>query len=194
MEAVFLGLLGVVIALGAAWARGQYASFLSQTPDNYAAGKAGQFDIRTQFNGPILCEGVIFGLTGKVSSRFEAEFECNWTGNRCVMTETFRYDDGSVQNRAWKLDLGNDGKIKATAEDVVGTGTGTQMGDAVQLKYKLKLPEASGGHVLDVVDWMYLAPNGAIINRSQFRKYGIQVAELVATMRPLDTMEERKAA
>jgi hypothetical protein len=26
--------------------------------------------------------------------------------------------------------------------------------------------------------------NGTIINRSQFRKFGIKVAELVATMRP----------
>ena len=109
------------------------------------------------------------------------------------MDEVFRYDDGTVQNRAWNLTLGNDGSIKATAADVIGTGTGVQMGDAVQLKYKLRLPEGSGGHVLDVVDWMYLAPNGAIINRSQFRKFGIQVAELVATMRPMPE-EERKAA
>jgi hypothetical protein len=41
--------------------------------------------------------------------------------------------------------------------------------------------------VLDTVDWMYLAPNGAIMNRSQFRKFGFTVAELVATMRPRET-------
>ena len=44
-----------------------------------------------------------------------------------------------------------------------------------------KLP---GGHVLNVVDWMYLMENGTIMNRSQFTKFGITVAELVATMRP----------
>ena len=37
--------------------------------------------------------------------------------------------------------------------------------------------------MLDVVDWMYLTPNGTIINRSQFRKFGIKVAELFCTMR-----------
>ena len=37
---------------------------------------------------------------------------------------------------------------------------------------------------LDVVDWMYLTPDGTIMNRSQFRKFGIKVAELVATLRP----------
>lgn len=194
MEAILFICLGIVFAAGAFWARGRYASFLSQNPENYAAGRAGQFDIRTQFNGPVKCEGVIYGPLGRISSRFEADFDCRWEGNTCIMDEVFHYDDGSVQNRAWKLVLGNDGRIRATAEDVVGEGSGVQSGDAVQLKYNLRLPESSGGHVLSVVDWMYLTPNGNIINRSQFRKFGIQVAELVATMRPYEEDEVKKAA
>jgi len=35
-----------------------------------------------------------------------------------------------------------------------------------------------------VVDWMYVTPDGVIANRSQFYKYGIKLAELVATIRP----------
>ena len=69
-------------------------------------------------------------------------------------------------------------------EDVVGVGEGQQSGSSVLLRYNIRLPEASGGHVLNTVDWMYLTPNGTIMNRSQFRKFGIKVAELVATMRP----------
>jgi len=52
------------------------------------------------------------------------------------------------------------------------------------LNYRIKLTEDAGGHALDVTDWMYLMSNGSIMNRSQFRKFGIKVAELVATMRP----------
>jgi hypothetical protein len=52
------------------------------------------------------------------------------------------------------------------------------------LKYRIVLPKGSGGHTLDVTDWLYLAENGAILNRSEMRKFGIKVAELVATMRP----------
>lgn len=193
METVLLILTGSVFAIGAVWARGRYTGFLSQTPEHYSAARSGQFDIRSHLNGPILCEGVVYGPLGRVTSRFEAEFDARWEGNTGVMEEVFRYDDGSVQERAWKLQIGNDGKIKATAADLVGEGQGVQSGDAVQLKYKLRLPEASGGHVLDVVDWMYLSPNGTIINRSQFRKFGIKVAELVATMRP-NQEEKRQAA
>jgi len=89
--------------------------------------------------------------------------------------------------------VGNDGSVKAHADDVVGTGTGQINGPAFLMNYKLQLPDASGGHVLDAVDWMYLVDNGSIINRSQFRKYGIKVAEIVATMRRKDRMMKQAA-
>lgn len=182
---------GVILALNWAWTR--YAGFLAQAPEDYAADGT-VFDIRTHLNGPIICEGVIYGPTGRVSSRFVGEFDCSWDGNHGVMKEQFRYDDGSEQSRAWDLTLGNDGRIRALADDVQGEGTGQQKGNAVQLKYRFILPEKSGGHVLDTVDWMYLAPNGTIVNRSQFRKFGIKVAELVATMRPAPASEMKEAA
>ena len=119
--------------------------------------------MRTHLNGPILCEGVIYGPTGRVTSRFIGEFQVEWTGNLGVMKEHFRYEDGTTQNREWHLTLGNDGQIEARAPDVVGIGTGAQKGSAVQLKYRICLPDRSGGHVLDTVDWMYLAPNGTIV-------------------------------
>jgi len=193
MDGLIYALIGaaVVIALNRAWTR--YAGFLAQAPKDYA-GNGTVFDIRTHLNGPMICEGVIYGPTGRVSSRFVGAFDCHWNGNRGVMHEHFRYDDGSEQTRAWDLSLANDGRIKALASDVVGEGTGQQVGNAVQLKYRFKLPEKSGGHVLDTVDWMYLAPNGTIVNRSQFRKYGVKVAELVATMRPAAAAELKEAA
>ncbi|MEM8653225.1 MAG: DUF3833 family protein [Pseudomonadota bacterium] len=187
MDGLILALLGAVIVMAFGWTRSRYADFLAQSPDDYATGNGPQFDVRTHLNGPLICEGVIFGPTGRVSSRFVGEFDCRWEGNVGVMDEVFTYDDGSQQTRAWRLTIGNDGKILARADDVVGDGTGQQTGSSVQLKYKFRLPDASGGHVLDTVDWMYLAPNGTIVNRSQFRKYGIKVAELVATMRPANT-------
>lgn len=164
---------------------GRYLGFRAQKPEEYSAASP-QFDLRQHLNGPILCEGVIYGPTGRVSSRFIADFEVSWDGNTGVMTEKFRYDSGATQDREWRLTLGNDGRIRAEADDVVGEGTGVQMGPAVMLNYRIKLPDSSGGHVLDTTDWMYLVENGTIINRSQFRKFGVKVAELVATMRPKD--------
>jgi hypothetical protein len=183
MEEWFYALAGAALALGLVWMRQTFWGFVAQKPQDYEDdGPA--FDLREHLNGPILCEGVIYGPLGRVSSRFVADFDASWDGDTGVMKERFVYDDGSVQDRVWHLTLDADGGIRAEAPDVVGTGEGRQAGSSVLLRYNIRLPEASGGHVLSTVDWMYLTPNGTIMNRSQFRKFGIKVAELVATMRP----------
>ncbi|WP_232796484.1 DUF3833 domain-containing protein [Roseovarius salinarum] len=175
-------LLGAAAMLGLVVIRVRLTGFAAQRPEDYADGDP-PFDLRRHLNGPIRCEGVIYGPMGRVVSRFNGDFEAQWDGNRGVMREHFEYDSGRAQDREWRLQLGNDGSIRAEAADVIGTGHGQQSGPTVQLRYRLKLDEDAGGHTLDVTDWMYLAPDGVIVNRSQFRKFGIKVAELVATMR-----------
>lgn len=171
------------IAMGTVfWLISRRMSFLAQTPGDYGAGPS--FDIREVLNGPLLCDGIIYGPTGRVSSRFTAKFDAKWTGHSGVMREHFIYDSGSEQHREWRLSVDDAGRITADADDLVGTGSGTQNGSGVRLTYRIKLPEGGGGHELDVVDWMYLLENGTIMNRSQFRKFGFKVGELVATMRP----------
>ena len=178
-------LLGAAVVLAAILLASRYLAFSAQHPADYKDGPT--FDLRERLNGALICEGVIYGPTGRVTSRFVADVDASWQGNVGTMTEHFHYDSGTVQDRVWTLTLGNDGRIRAEAPDVVGTGTGQQDGSAVGLNYRIRLTDAAGGHVLDVTDWMYLLSNGSIMNRSQFRKFGIRVAELVATMRPKDT-------
>lgn len=181
MDAPVWILAGILVALLLVWIRQRFASFVAQAPEDYETGEP--FDLRTHLSGPMVCDGVIYGPTGRVASRFSAEFDIRWDGNRGVMAEHFRYDSGTEQQREWRLELGNDGTVRAEADDVVGTGIGRQHGSALHLKYRIRLTEDAGGHVLSVTDWMYLAPDGAVVNRSQFRKFGIKVAELVAVMR-----------
>lgn len=189
----FSFLIGLIVAFGAVWAVSRRMGFLAQAPDDYASGP--NFDIRKTLNGPMLCDGVIYGPTGRVSSRFMAEFDAKWDGNSGVMRERFQYDSGTVQDREWRLSVDQNGQITAEADDLVGAGTGKQKGSGVQLEYTIELPESAGSHRLSVTDWMYLLDNGTIVNRSQFRKFGFKVGELVATVRPDPARaEKRKAA
>lgn len=176
---IFLGFLAAMIAILTVK---RTLSFRAQRPADYDGPLS--FDVREALSGPLLCEGVIYGPTGRVASRFCAEMEGHWDGNKGTLSEFFTYDSGSKQDREWQLVVSDDGTIQAEADDLIGTGRGWQRGDAVQLNYRIRLMEDAGGHVLDVTDWMYLTPNGVIMNRSQFRKFGITVGELVATMRP----------
>ena len=193
MELALFFLLGLATSfLGFALIR-RFWSFSAQTPEDYQE-TGPKFDIREHLNGPLLCEGVIYGPTGRVASRFVADMNTTWTGDTGVMTEDFRYDNGSTQHREWTLKVDETGRITATAPDIIATGHGQQTGSGVRMSYRIRLPKASGGHVLDAIDWMYLVENGTIINRSEFRKFGIRVAELVATMRPLDAASSDRSA
>jgi hypothetical protein len=176
-------LLGALALAAAAILAVRRTGFRAQRPEDYAQ-TAPAIDIRRHLSGPLICEGVIYGPTGRVTSRFVAAMEGHWEGDRGRLAEHFRYAGGAEQRREWRLTLGPDGAIRGEADDVVGAGRGWQRGAAVLLRYRIRLPESAGGWTLDVTDWMYLMENGAIINRSQFRKFGVKVAELVATIRP----------
>jgi len=160
-----------------------FFSFASQRIGDYAD-TGPVMDIRQRMSGPMISEGVIYGPTGRVVSRFVADMNGVWDGDKGTMSESFRYADGTAQERLWHLSMGAGGTFTGTADDIIGTAEGEQAGAVAHLHYRIRLPEAAGGHVLDVTDWLYLMENGTIMNRSEMRKFGFKVAELVATIRP----------
>ena len=92
----------------------------------------------------------------------------------------------TTQDRTWSIILGEKGRFTATAADVPGEAQGRQVGATIRMQYPIRLPDDVGGHLLKTVDWIYLTADGTMINRSQFRKFGFKVAELVATIRQKD--------
>ncbi len=184
MKPMTLFLSALLIVAAGHWTITRYLiGFPAQSPARYAqTGPA--FDIRAVLAGPMVSEGVIFGPTGAVTRRFVAEMTGTWDGDRGVMTENFRYDSGGTLDRRWSLTMGEGGSFTATAPDIIGTARGQQSGATVRLTYRLKLADEAGGHVLDVIDWLYLIEDGKILNRSEMRLFGVKVAELIATIRP----------
>ena len=185
MNAIACIAIGAILMLGLTVLRLRFTGFMAQTPAEYAQTEP-RLDLRHHLNGDIKCDGVIYGPFGRVVSRFTGDIVASWDGNKGIMREHFEYDSGNCQDREWRLELGNDGSIRAEAADLLGPGNGMQSGSALCLRYRIRLPKEAGGHVLNVTDWMYLAPSGVIVNRSQFRKFGLKVAELVATMRKVE--------
>ncbi|KIN63199.1 DUF3833 domain containing protein [Sulfitobacter noctilucicola] len=186
MDELLYTALGFLLAFAAIYVRRRMWSFHGQTAEDYEDGFPA-FDLEEHLNGKMVCDGVIFGPLGRVTSTFNAEFDIKWDGPDGVMDEVFHYNDGSTQNRQWVIKRGDDGAFTTTADDVPGGGAGVMSGSAVRMTYRIRVPESAGSHVLDTVDWMYLTADGTIVNRSQFRKFGVKVAELVATIKPKGT-------
>ncbi len=61
MTILFAALLALAFVVDGTLLRNRYVSFWAQTPEDYASPDAPPFDIRKELNGPILCEGIIFG-------------------------------------------------------------------------------------------------------------------------------------
>lgn len=181
-EEWFYFALGAALVLILVAIRRRFAGFLAQTVDDYAEDSP-LFDLRSHLNGQMICEGMIFGPFGRMTSTFQADFDIVWKGNSCTMKEAFVYNDGTTQHREWRLELDGGGGFEAWADDVPGKGRGEMSGPAVLFNYAITLPEASGGYTLKAFDCMYLTKGGTVVNRSQFRKFGFKVAELVATIR-----------
>ncbi|GAA6198626.1 DUF3833 domain-containing protein [Pseudophaeobacter sp.] len=173
----------LVIFLVAIVAKTYLFSFRFQSPQDYA-GTGPQFDLKTHLSGEILSEGLIFGPNGKMTNSFVAKMVGTWDGDTGTLSEEFTYSNGKTQSRKWYLTLGPNNTFTATADDLVGEAQGVVSGSTVRLRYEIILPEDSGGHTLQATDWMYLTADGAIMNKSEMRKFGLKVAELVATMRP----------
>lgn len=178
-------LLGAAIVIGIVLARRHMADFPAQKPADYADDYL-VLDMKKHLNGAMVCEGVIFGPTGRVTSSFVADFDVVWDGDTAEVREHFVYDDNTTQDRIWTIVLGEKGYFTATAPDVPGEAQGRQAGGTIRMQYPIRLPDDVGGHLLKTVDWIYLTADGTLINRSQFRKFGFKVAELVATIRQKD--------
>ncbi len=180
MNALIVFLLAILVIVAV---QRRFLSFRSQSPTDYT-GTGPEFSLAEHLNGDILSEGLIYGPNGKMSNSFVARMVGDWDGNTGTLAEYFTYSNGKQMTRKWYLTLGTGNTFTATADDIVGEGKGVISGSTVKLTYRIILPQDAGGHTLDVTDWMYLTENGAIMNRSEMRKFGLKVAELVATMRP----------
>ena len=154
----------------------------SQSLDAYAA-ETPVLDLRDYLSGPLSASGVFFGLSGRVERRFTVDMVGRWSGNRGTLDERFRYSGGETGDRRWNLVFADDGTFSATAEDVEGTATGAQRGNAAAMRYRLRVPRAKGGIVVGMEDWFYLMEDGTLINKARMSKFGLKVGELVVLFR-----------
>ena len=152
--------------------------------DDYAAEKP-SFDLARYFNGTVDGWGIFTDRAGRVVRRFVVTMACTWNGANGVLDEDFVYSDGQRQKRIWRLrrTAQADGRVtyEGTADDVVGTGRGSQNGNAFRWGYTLLVPVDGRTLEFQFDDWMYQIDERVVINKATMSKFGITVGELVVT-------------
>ncbi|MDO6720442.1 DUF3833 domain-containing protein [Psychrosphaera sp. 1_MG-2023] len=143
---------------------------------------AGNFQLETYFNGPVVAWGMIQDYTNKVNRRFCVELEGQWqqvnNQSNGQLNEWFYFDDGEVSQRIWNLTKTQNNQYSGTANDVVGVASGQTSGFAFQWQYNLSLDIDGSSYEFFLDDWMYQLDEYRVFNRTSMRKFGVEVAEI----------------
>ena len=150
-------------------------------PADYAA-ETPRLDLAAYFNGEVTAHGLVTDRAGKVVRRFTVRMQCRWSGDDGVLDEQFEYSDGKTERRVWRLRktrglAGEDG-YTGTADDVVGTATGSASGNAFRWQYILRLPVDGTPLEVQFDDWMYLMGDGVMLNKAVMSKFGVRLGEV----------------
>ena len=85
---------------------------------------------------------------------------------------------GKETIRDWHLRRLGNNHFQATANDLIGTASGSTSGRT--LHWTWILATEPGNDLLNITmdQWMYLADNGTLLNRTIIRKFGVRLAEI----------------
>jgi hypothetical protein len=150
------------------------------------AGNTPRFEPERFFDGKLRASGVLKDRSGTVIRRFTADITAYWKDGVGTLEEDFLFDDGEVDRRVWTLSPNGSGGYDATAGDVVGVGVARAAGNAMFLKYVLRVPYGDGSIDLSIDDRMYLVTPDLLINESVMRKFGFRVGEILLTIQRVD--------
>ena len=167
MGSILLTLLLFIVSGCSSMKIEDYASF---TP---------RFDLFQYFQGNTRGWGVFQDRGGALKRQFVVDINGVIDNNgELVMTENFVWNDGEKSQRIWRIRKTDEHHYTGRADDVVGEAKGVTYGNALNWAYDLKLPVDGKVWQVSFDDWMYMQPDGVMLNRAKMSKFGITLGEV----------------
>ncbi len=164
-----IGLL-VLLALTAGCSSIDLSPYRDRTP---------RFDIIEYFSGQTRGWGIVQDRAGNLKRQFVVDIHGRLDDHgNLVLEEDFFWDDGEVSRRVWTIARQDDHRLSGTAADVVGTAAGQSAGNVLNWRYDLELEIGTSTWVIRFDDWMFLQPDGILLNRAEMSKFGIRVGDV----------------
>lgn len=142
------------------------------------AGREPRLRLEEFFLGRTRASGLFVDRFGKLRRQFQMEAEGHFDGDALTLAEHFIYDDGQAERRTWQLRPVGEHRYDAHTDDLVGPARGAAYGNVFNLTYRITLD--LGGRRLPVRfdDWMFLQPDGTLINRAAVTKFGLLLGQV----------------
>lgn len=139
------------------------------------AGTEPRLLIEEYFQGKTRAWGLFEDRFGTLRRQFTVDIDGTWDGEVLVLDEHFEYSDGEKDRRVWRIRKTGDHTYEGSADDIIGTASGEAQGNAFNWRYRMDLTVGDGSWRVTFDDWMFLQPDGVLLNRARVSKFGIEV-------------------
>jgi len=153
---------------------------MNEAPGSGAAARG--FVFEEFFLGTVSGRGIVQDRWGRLRQAFVVDMRGAWRGADFVLDEFFRYRDGTVRRRTWRVTKGRDGRDWASADDLVGLAHAIADAGVVRWRYRLLVPVRGRRIAFAFDDRMYAMDDGTVLDVSDMRKFGIRVGRLVLAL------------
>ena len=137
-----------------------------------------RLEIESFFDGKVRAWGIFEDRFGKVRRQFTVDVDGTWDGRQLVLDEHFLYSDGERERRIWTITKTGEYTYTGTAGDVIGTAQGKSSGNALNWSYDMNLKVGDDTWKVRFDDWMFLQPDGVLLNRAVVRRWGIVIGSV----------------
>jgi hypothetical protein len=139
------------------------------------AGREPKFVLEDYFAGTTRAYGIFEDRFGDVRREFVVDITGSWDGTELILDEHFNYVDGEKSRRVWRIRKTGVDTYEGRADDVVGVARGRIAGNTLNWAYDLDLKVGERVWRVHFDDWMFLQPDGVVINRARMSKFGIEL-------------------
>ncbi len=139
------------------------------------AGRTPSLAIEEYFAGRTMGYGLFEDRFGTVRRQFTVEIDGQVTDDTLVLDERFHYADGERDRRVWTIVRTAPGSYEGRADDVIGAARGDARGNALHWTYNMNLKVGNGTWRVAFDDWMFLQPDGVLMNRARISKWGFDI-------------------
>jgi len=142
------------------------------------AGTTPAFDPVAFWTGRTASWGVIENRDGAPTSIITTTTDGTAEGDGGLHMVQRLVDNGKDSVRDWHIRRIGKGQFEATANDIVGVARGAPSGRTLHWTWTLAAKPGNALFNVEMEQWMYLADNGTLLNRTIVTKFGVRLAEI----------------
>jgi hypothetical protein len=165
----------------------------SMKPEDFA-NKQPRFVLEEYFTGKTKAWGMFQDRFGNLRREFVVDITGTWDGKQLVLDERFLYSDGERETRVWTIEKQDEHTYTGTAGGVVGIARGKSYGNALNWAYDFDLKVGDGTWRVHFNDWMFLQPDGVMLNKADITKFGIHLGTVTLAFRQVGKEAQAAAA